>query len=85
VQVRSLSSDLLNGEAGVNPALSRNGDGVILPKSDYRPAATAMEAPCVLTVGALEAAALVDQNGDQCLLRAYARMLACAWVVLSQQ
>ncbi|AXC09976.1 hypothetical protein ACPOL_0605 [Acidisarcina polymorpha] len=34
----------MNGEAGVNPALSRNGDGVFTPKSDYQPAATTMEA-----------------------------------------
>ena len=46
---------LLNGEAGVNPALSRNGEWSESPhKPDYRPAATTMEA-LAPTVGALEA------------------------------
>jgi hypothetical protein len=43
-QVRLSSDGLLIGEAGVNPALSRSGDGKNFPKSDYRPAATTMEA-----------------------------------------
>jgi hypothetical protein len=58
-QVRPSSDGLLIGEAGATPALSRNGDGEIFPKSGYRPAATTMEA-LAADHGCAEAAVFVD-------------------------
>src|ERR1700742_2883978 len=58
----------LNGEAGANPALSRNGDGGISLQSPGTGLPPPPRKRWPLTVGALRLAVLVDWIGNHCLL-----------------